>query len=234
VARSKRRGMRRRSSAGKVDWVYRNDIWVDEANVSWGGWGGKSSKPSMSNLPSGAQSMILLDSVNFLRQMVALDWDALAGADAGVLAAAARPDYTRQPTAVAVQGTIMWRTGTWALGERQAWGVRLGWYEQDQDTGLLSLEPDYTIYYVGGGTVYRGPAIMANDIATHIKTWHVWQMNTSTDSAGAKSRLDLFWKGRRRAPSEKHCLALYIEGMDMGGYVAPIFECTQVRALIQK
>jgi len=229
VARSRRRkGGTFRKKRRKADWVYRNHIYIDEAMFSPGGYGIAEDTDNVSNVSAGARAYILLDSQHVLRQSSLFDEIGIGVAAAGLLPASARPEYNRQPTVQCVDGWFTTRTSAWTSGDRWQIGVRLGWFEQDLDTGNLSLDVDYGMMDLALSEVFRGPAICANDYATHIRDW---LFTHQADGGNNVRQLRIFWTGRRRAPSEKHCLALYVEGRDIGSYQGPYIS-PMVRALI--
>jgi len=231
VARSRRhvpRGTRK-----KADWVYRPDVLLEGAPINLGGWMGQVEMPYTGSISAGstnAQALILLDSQAVLRQMSVFDEFGAASADIGHIPNASRPEKLSRPTVHRVDGTLWIRGTIWTLGARVACGVRLGWYEQDLDSGQLSLDVDYCMWDVATSMVQRGPAICANDSATHIMDWYYVRESGDNPNMG---HLNIHWKGKRRAPSEKHCLALYIEGADFGSH-QPFLMRRMVRALISE
>lgn len=232
MARSARRGSRRSfRRAGRVDWVYRNHIFANEMIMSHGGWGGAYEINGPGANSSNAATIILLDSINILKAYSQFDTFGIATGDEGLLTAAARPDMKRLPIAHCVQGYLLQRVSAWSTGSRLAWGIRLGWYEQDLESGQLALEADYCMFDNNTSLFEQGPAVYANDTATHIKDWVIWNESETGSPSRSTFPIHLFWKGRRQAPSEKHCLALYMEGIELGGYQRPLLR-TQVRALI--
>lgn len=232
MARSRRpqgraRGRFRRR---KADWVYRPDIYINETQSVLGGWAGTTENDNSIGSGAGAaEAFILLDSSNVLRQYSLYDQVQSSTVQGGLLPTAARPEYKRLPVVKCVEGWIGMRVSSWTLGSRVGAVFRLGWFEQDMDTGLLSLDIDWGIMDVSQTEAQRGPAISANDSTKFMKQWFVFRQATGDNPP--LMNLPIFWKGSRRAPSENHCLAMYIEGFDPGSYAA-FFVRRMVRTLV--
>jgi len=228
-----RRRKRGRSSSPKADWVYRPLIGSPPGDA-WGAWAGSLTQsvprndPILGTVNSG--HAWLYDSENFL-QVPTQDWAALQE----MLPKAARAEG-RRPKVLQVEGQCHFRIGAWSTGNTTMWGVRLGWYEQDTQTGLPSIEPEYSMFepqIVTGGLV-QDVASYANDRLKNIREWtFVKAFGDSGSIPIAHLTINVKFPRGRTAPSANHGLMLYYE---CSGLVTPvnggINVWTQVRSLI--
>lgn len=199
-----RGGSRRRRRA---DWVYRNDVIGEDNNInSYGGWQTSNTVRPMAVGIENAAATILYDSPNFIRVLNGADIVAgVIGAD-WVLSQAARITEKHRPSVKAVEGEIFWAPDTWSSGARVLFKGRLGWFEQDPDSGQVLLESFYDIWDGQPDTV----AAWANDTLSHIHDWTMAQHSLAGDAGTAvvNQNRRVFWRGSRRQPSESHCLAI--------------------------
>lgn len=231
MARSRKsrvpRGTRRRRP--RADWVYRNDVvGEDSALNSYGGWQPSNVVRSLGSGIDGAISTILYDSPNFLRVLNGADIVAGGvGAD-WILSQAARITERKHPTAIAVEGHVYWSPTTFTLGSRLIVKGRLGWYEQDDDTGQVLLETGFDIWDGPGDTLANN----ANNSIEHIHDF-CWAQQGIVDNTIINGMRHFMWRGRRRQPSERHCLAIVWEQPNTSAYSnTGIRMFTQMRALM--
>lgn len=223
--------MRSRKPRERQDWVYRHIVSdTDNAAVSRGGWSTSASTFDISSGIENAIATILYDSESFLRKVTgtAVISDALIGPTwPTVLAQAARAGG-RRPTVHAVQGHLYCLPTAWTLGSRFFMKGRLGWFQQDIDTGQILLDLTYTVF---GANITQedSVAIWANDHVQHI---HDFVAARSADVDGIRHLLvPVFWRGKRTAPSEDHCLAIFWEASPFGSNQT--MRCfPQIRALM--
>lgn len=229
MARSrKRRGGSRKRSA---DWVYRPTL---ETGVPWGAYNGSITQNVVRNdivlgvVNSG--HFILYDSEAYMTR-TAQDSFALAQA----YPAAARAEG-RRPSVLQVEGQMHFRLGAWTTGNTTMWGIRLGWFEQDQATGFPSIEPDYSMFepQIATGAVRADNATFANDRVKNIREWMFVRTYGDTGTIPTSSlTINVRFPRGRTAPSSNHCLMLY---MEVSGQVTPlngsVFTWCNVRSLI--
>jgi len=202
MARGRKGGKGRRSTRVRKDWVYRPDE-IAETLVNYGAYGGQ--RP-LTDGPANAASFILYDSTDYLKYSTESN-NVNGGYPAMPRAARAEG---KLPTAYAVQGVIGVRMTSWTLQDFYRIGIRVGWFEQDLPTGLLALEGDYTMWDLNTFFAEHGPAIYANEKNGHFAEWRISDYSVASATNYLKYRR-IMWRGARRAPSSKHCLAFYIE-----------------------
>lgn len=204
------RSRKRRSSQPKrrFDWVYRGlategETWAESESLGLRSYGGP---PSAANAGvANARALILYDSQNRLATLAGAG--PLGGVGAGLLHRSARAEG-RRPLIRATQGTIYFRASTWALGNVMAWGWRLGAFEQDPNTGLLSLDAAYGMWTDAAGEPFWGDVNVFANEGRHVAERRYWRAFDS--SKGSDSSFDIRWSGRR-ALSPEHAWALYFE-----------------------
>lgn len=158
--------------------------------------------------PTTARALILYDSVNRMSNLI--NRGGAVVADAGVLSRAARAEG-RGPLILKTEGTIYFEPSTWSLGQIQAYGMRLGAFEQDPESGTLLLHPDYSMWNEDIPTlgVSAQPATWANT-----EGW-VWERRTfrvfTTSNGNGGIQYSMRWSGRRRLKPDQ-CWAFYLEG----------------------
>lgn len=189
------------------DWVYRPNE-IAETLTNFGAYGGSR---ALNVGASNSASFILYDSVDYLR----FDTES-NNLNQGFqsMPRAARAEGSL-PTVFAVQGTLHARRTAWTLQSFIRFAFRLGWYEQDMTSGLLSLEADYTLWDRAGFFLDHAPAIFANEKNSNLMERRWAAFSDSADAILARE-IPVLWRGRRRAPSSKHCLALYLEAPEGG------------------
>lgn len=198
MARARGRRPARRTRFMRADWVYRPSENIEGAFL--GSYTGGQAH-TLATGPSGVAAAILYDSVDYKA------WLTLNGlAQAAEMPSAARAEG-RTPTVLAMEAWVRFRSTNWIAGAYMMGAVRLGLFEQDTISSQLSLQAEYTIWDVADG---NAPAIFANDRQTNMKTWY-FAKGIGDGSASNNLPMHLYWKGRRRFPSSKHCLALYFE-----------------------
>jgi len=226
-----RRNHSRKSSRPKADWVYRPFI---ETGEPFGAYMGAITQSVPRNDPVlgviNSGHAILYDSVSFIQvatqQSFALTQN---------MPAAARAEG-RRPTVLQVEGQVHFRIGAWTTGNTTMFGVRLGWYEQDVQTGFPSIEPEYSMFepqIVTGGLI-QDVATYANDRLKNIREWTFVRNYGDTGSIPLSHlTINVKFPRGRRAPSANHCLMLYYE---CSGMVTPVNGgvtiWTQCRSLI--
>lgn len=224
---------RRRSSKPrpKADWTYRPLV---ESGTPFGAWMGSLTQSVPRNDPVlgvvNSGHAILYDSVSYMQ---------VATQDSFVLTedmpSAARAEG-RRPMVLQVEGQVHFRLGAWTTGNTTMFGVRLGWYEQDIQTGFPSIEPEYSMFepqIVGGGRI-QDLATYANDRLKNMREWTFVRTFGDTGTIPLSHlTINVKFPRGRRAPSANHCLMLYYE---CSGLVTPVNGglniWSQVRSLI--
>lgn len=207
MARSKRRAFKPRKRT-RADWVYRPSLYIDDEGavqlVNLGSYLGDRQVGLTPGI-NGVQTLILYDGTDFLAESTRASISQ-TGIQQGVLTRAARAEG-KEATVLAVQGSIRVVPNGWAAGTRFDLGFRLGWFEQDDLSGLASVDPDYTMWDTGA-TTFETPAVMADQKTANIRTWRIHRGFNDTEGT---IQVNIFWKGRRRSPSSKHGLMLWCE-----------------------
>lgn len=193
--RSRRSSFRRQGP--KFDWVYRPTE-VGEGAPDVGSYAGVQTLAIASGL-TGAYAIVLYDSIDWLSQV---------SRNSNLLPRAARAEG-RHPLIGAVDIDIAFVPDTWAEGGYMQWGWRLGWFEQDPTTGVPAVLDDYTMW--SNIPDLHQPAIDANDPMSNIREWRTWHAFNEQVTSPIFS-FHKFFTLRRRAPSSRHALCLYIEG----------------------
>lgn len=160
---------------------------------------------TVGDAPNEQLALILYDSVDVMQTNVRIGF--FAGTPSDPLPRAARAE-ARAPTVLVVQGGMVVFPASFVVGNRVMLKVRLGWFEQDTETGLLSVQAEYQLWSEAVGQLN---AVFSNDNVSNIKTQTLIKA-ASTDVGPSAWYWPFFWKGRRKAPSPKHCLALLVEG----------------------
>lgn len=213
MARSRRRTSRRRSGP-KPDWVYRGPVItpVDDTETAIGtseSAGLASYTQNVISLASGAaqaQVLILYDSQNRLATLAGTEPFA-GGQTFGALNRAARAAGKR-PVMLATEGQMYIEPSTWAIGNVLAYGWRLGAWDQDPTTGLISLPAEYSMWQtVLGSNPMSSPDVWANSY-NHVMEGRFWRGFNSNESNVMPFRMR--WRGRRTLrPNE--CWGIYLE-----------------------
>jgi len=194
----------------KGDWVYRPSEVDDVFNQgSYDPEPGGSFEHTLTGGPSNLISIVLYDSQNYFR---AVSNQSVGGSRMG-LPKAARAEG-RQPTIMMVEGVISFSRVTWTTGNTDAWAIRLGEFEQDDDSAQVLIDTTYTMYDQSSDP--DAPAVFANDAQQNWKTW--WFSTSFNNNGGAFSpvtyQMRFFWKGRRKLHGGSHCCALLLEKPD--------------------
>lgn len=140
----------------RADWVYRSNTF-DAAGTLVDGLGTyeASDQPFLAGLGGGAR--VLYDSHNRFTaaQMnpgnINLPGQPRAGRAEG-----------RRAKIRAVQGVVIVRPSTWALGSVIRFGMRFGAFEQDPASPGFLIDPNYSLWSVTTATMFQ-PAVWAND-----------------------------------------------------------------------
>lgn len=224
MAKTRRSFTRRKRE--KADWVYRPGIAEEGIH---GGW-----DPLPFNLVRNdpvlgvinSNHLMLYDSHAYMARVTQQSMGI-----AGVLPDAARAEG-RSPKVLMVEGTILFRLLNWTGGNVFPWGMRLGWYEQDQGSGLPLLEQDYSMWNPGivAGAVSADSATFANDRQKNMREWR-WQRVNTTDQTPSHT-VNIMAKVARRAPSASHCLMMYLEMSDLSSINSSIQVWSWLRALV--
>jgi len=164
MARSRKR-VSRGTRRVKKDWVYRPNE-IAETPTNFGGYGGAR---SVSDGPGNAASFILYDSQDYIKYITE---SGVTNAGFPPMPNAARAEG-KLPTCYAVEGWLGIRKTAWTLQDLYRAGWRLGWFEQDLTSGLLSLQAEYTMWDMGGFYLDHAPAMFANAHPGHFKEWRV-------------------------------------------------------------
>lgn len=182
----------------RADWVYRPDFFDElgaliDDNGSYSR-GDKTLAPGDVN----ANALILYDSFNFVSK------SNLLTSNLGTI----QPAWTRaegsRAKIIAVEGTMIVRPSTWALGSTFMLGMRFGIFEQDVGTSAFLIDPTYALW-TNPAAMALSPARWAND--------RNWQREFRRQEAFATN--DVRWQfyfrfrvNRRLKPNE--CYAAYV------------------------
>jgi len=196
----RRRSFRKPSSRRdkrRADWVYRDNAYLDDGSTDdLGSYHEGLYVQNAGQLNHAA--VILYDSHNFKRQWV-------ASGNVTNLGYEARAEG-RNPQVLRVEGIVVVRPGSWALGNEIRWGWRLLRAEQDPRTGAVLLDNNYSMY---AHTASLAPSQTANS-TNLLKEWRFFKgFNASESSMHAVS---LRWRGRITLRGGDECLCLYTEG----------------------
>lgn len=226
------RRSRSRKSRQKADWCYRP--WIGGSGEPIGAWTGSLTQsvprndPILGTINSG--HAILYDSVSFI-QVGAQNSFALSEMYPSAMRAEGR-----RPKCLQVEGQVQFRIGAWTTGNTTMFGMRLGWYEQDVQTGLPSIEPEYSMFepQIVAGALIQDLATYANDRLKNIREWvFVRAYGDAGNPPIVTATVNVKFPRGRTAPSANHCLMLYYE---CSGMVTPINGgvniWNQVRALM--
>lgn len=149
---------------------------------------------------------ILYDSKNRMAHLIGAS--TTAPPNVTLLPGAARAEG-RLPFCMRVQGRIEIEASTWAVGNTLGGGIRLGVFEQDSETGLLSLPADYTMFVDPANAPFRSPATWANE-----KRLNLWEKRYRKDysDGSVNDFLALEFNRRIRVALQAHeCLAIFHE-----------------------
>jgi len=134
------------------DWVFRPNF-LDPEGAILTNDGSYANDEQVLDAGVGASGgCILYDSHNFANTN-RLGIDNVLGFDI-TQAASSRAEGARSVLIERVQGSILWRPSSWAVGNDFHLGLRFGIWEQDPDSGSLFVNPSYTLWesVAGGGT----------------------------------------------------------------------------------
>lgn len=186
-----------------ADWVYRMHI-RDEAGGLSDALG--SYEFTFATLVAGqanSQVRILYDSFNYVNGRFP---DIGGGNTPGFLLPAPARAEGKNPLIHRVQGEILVRPSSWAITNAIFIGFRFGIFEQDPLSGLVLLDPGYTIINPSA-TSLLNPGLYANtrDWQHERRIWDVFESNTNR------------WHLRfnfpvRRTLKPHECYAVYAEG----------------------
>jgi len=168
-----------------------------------------------------AVGLILYDSTNYMRRMTH------GGAGAvGALSAAARAEGKRAK-AMMSHGIIDIITSDWTTNSRIVFGWRIGVFKQDPDTGLVQVDPGYSMWRNIGET---NPAYWANIRRNRLAEGRFFRAFNDGQNTGGEFQVPVMWKGRSGVSLDSdECLALYLE-IDEDSVNMRLF--TWVRSLI--
>lgn len=155
--------------------------------------------------PANAQMRVLYDSVDRMAEVSYGN----AGTTPQLLNRSRRAEG-RNPLILATEFQLYMEPTTWSVGQLIALGWRLGAFEQDPGTGLLSINASYSMWVNGGPG--EDPAAFAN-----VKNWVKegrFFLGFSTDVA-AQRNIHIRWRGRHRLRANE-AWALYLESETTG------------------
>lgn len=196
--------MRRRKFVA-ADWVYRDNVY-DDAGATIENLGSYVNTPTALT-PGVANALVksLYDSHNYMKGVVAPS----AGTPF-VFGSAARAEAHR-PLILGVEGQVIIRPSTWALGDNIVLGARVAIFEQDAGNGVALLDPTYTMFNTTPN-VSINPANWAND-----RTW-IWERRMYETFLENRAVFRLFLRLRfRRRLLPHQALFLYLETNNQGG-----------------
>lgn len=215
MARSRRRSPRRRE---KADWVYRGPVAtpVDDSDTPIGDpktAGLASYTQFVTTMNTGAinaRFLVLYDSQNRLAHWAGTS-TGVGGSRYGVLNRAARSEG-RRARILATEGSIYIEPSTWAIGNVMAFGWRLGAWDQDPQTGLISLPAGYSMTQNVTLSTQDAPDVWANTY-NWVREGRFFRGFNSNESNVFNLRI--MWRGRR-ALRGNEAWGLYMEGAPTG------------------
>lgn len=145
----------RRSRGPRADWVYRPNV-HDAAGALVDDFG--TYEPTVKVLLPGdpaAIAAVLYDSHNYINPSTQ------AGNVPRPVPSSGRAEASRA-LIKAVQGTVIFRPSTWALGSVWRLGMRFGIFEQDPNSGAFLIDPLYAMWSLPTLNNVK-PAVWAND-----------------------------------------------------------------------
>lgn len=190
----------------KADWVYRPNLQPiynpAGAAIANGDALGTYDQNEFTVGTGSAAGRVLYDSHDHIRHFTN------AGGAPGQPIIAGMPASARaegsQATILAVQGVIWLRKSEWALGNVMRTGWRIGVFEQQPESGAISIDANYSLFNT---FATAQPALWAND-----RMW-VQQRLLMEMFGGASDQGRTYyvnWKGRRRLKPFQ-CMGMYIE-----------------------
>lgn len=194
----------------KADWVFRDNVY-DESGAQTGALGsymnlGTTLAPGVGN----AFGRILYDSHNHIKSGIST-----LGGDFRPFGSQGRAEGG-QATILATRGHISIRPSAWALGANLVVGFRIGVFEQDAGTGLILVDPTYSMF-TSGANISLAASAWANS-----RQW-VWERRfytTFSDNAQVYN-MNVRIKCRRRLkPNE--CWALFAEANNQAGTIGSV------------
>jgi len=181
----------------QADWVYRPTE-VGEGAPDVGSYSGIQTVAVASGV-LGAYAFVLYDSKDWLSQV---------SRNSNLLPEASRAEG-RHAFIHAVDIDIAYVPDTWAENAHAHYGFRVGWLEQDNTTGEPAVLDDYTMWQ--NTPDVQQPAIDANDPMSNIREWREFK-SFNTNNATPTFHTHKFLRIKRRSPSSRHALCLYVEG----------------------
>jgi len=191
---------RSRRPREKADWVYRGFVGnaYDQFEEPFGDTEA-SGLPSYSQFvvsqSAGAESagfLVLYDSQNRMAHLMGTA-TTTSGASYGMLPGAGRAEGKRAKI-LATEGVMFLEPSTWALGNVLSIGMRLGAWDQDPETGLVSLPAAYSMWSNVTGSVQTDVSLWANSY-NHVLERRFWRGFNTSESNIFPQRLR--WRGRR-------------------------------------
>lgn len=195
----------------RADWVYRGPgVDIDAPGVLTGPDTDLASyhavQTTFSVGVSNARFLVLYDSHDRLNTLQ----NYVAGAAAAYVAVGAEARAEgRRARILATEGHIIMVPDTWAIGSTMSYGWRLGAFEQDPDTGLASLDADYSMFVNAAADPRIGPAKFA-DTKTWVREHHARRVFSTTNDQAIEN-IHFRWKGMRTLRANE-AWGLYLEG----------------------
>lgn len=204
--------MRRRRRA---DWVYRTDAFFQAPSSGtiqlYDALGSYTN--ALKGISAGAQNaqaLMLYDSANAMAHIPhsGIDTTGVTPTVLPILGGEARAEDNPRVTILGVEGVVWHFASDWTLGSELEVGTRIGVFEQDNVTGLVSVDAEYTMF-IAGGNVAQSPATWANNGRNN-----AWERRLYLAFTPGSERNYIVqpvkWRGRRvLEPNE--CFAFYME-----------------------
>jgi len=154
-----------------------------------------------------ARAIILYDSHNRISTLANTWNSALGSATVAALSRSARAEG-RKALCKRVQGQMLFRPSTWALGNIMSFGWRLGVFEQDSAVGSILLDAEYSMFdpSLEWST---SVAVWANDSGNIAERRYFKGFRSDDPAPGVMQSFDVRFK---RSLPPNMCLALYMEG----------------------
>jgi len=207
---AKRRAMTRRKRRG-ADWVYRQGYnLIGTRGTGLGADLIGTYDPSVTTVSTGqanAQSRILYDANDYFADLTRGGVGSAGTLASQAVATRAGRSEGRKPCMRAVEGYIYCEPSTWAIGNVMALGVRLGVFEQDIGSGVITIDSAYSMWAYTATLQDPGPAHWANSSRMNCKEWRIWNA-FSQNSPLVVMRIR--WRGRKFLNANE-CFALYLE-----------------------
>jgi len=161
--------------------------------------------PNFSALTATDQAgLILYDSKNYLRTMTHGGVGGGFGAISGASRAAGKRAAIHMTT-----GILLVELSSWALSREMRLGLRIGVFEQDPGSGLISVEPGYSMFVNTGDTAVNSWA--------NAQRRNRWERRVyrgfSSSNEGGLITIPVMARGAVRL-DDNECWALYLEVED--------------------